>query len=289
MTGLWIRLAHAMSCSLDPAEREAVFGDFAELDKSDRQILIGTSGLVLRRQLGFWKQWNPWFVLGAIVLPVCPVLATLSDNLGQSLFPNLVMWLHHRMPYETGVSLSALLTAFCCQAAALVTWSWTSAFALGTLSRKTIWVNGILFLILCVVCGIYGSLFSFGFLWSVPLASIAVCVKFPLVLLPAYFGLRHSSRSAEVKLLWMIPLAGWTATVGCLALWTQCWAGAAMDNWSHGASALTLLQIAQRADVWRLLLAHLFLAVVLTGPVFYLLASRVKRRPTTCHPDRSVA
>jgi len=284
MTGLWIQLAHAMSHSLDPAEREAIFGDFAELGKNDRQILIGTSGLVLRRQLGFWKQWTPWFVLGAIVIPICPLLATLSANLGQSLFPNLVMWLHHRMPYETGVSLSALLTAFCCQAAALVTWSWTSAFALGTLSRKTSWANGILFLILCVVCGIYGSLFSFGFLWSVPLAQISLCVQVPLVLLPACGGLRYSSRSPELRLQWMISLAGWTATIGCLAFWTQCWAGAAMDNWSHGLSALTLSQLAQRADVWRLLLGHLFLAMVLTSPVFYLLVSRVNR-PATCHPE----
>ena len=104
-------------------EREAVLGDFAELARSDRQILTGTAGLVLRRQLGFWKQWKPWFVLAAIVIPVCPLLATLSDELGLSLFPNLVMWLNHGMSYETGVSSGALLTAFCFRSAALVTWS----------------------------------------------------------------------------------------------------------------------------------------------------------------------
>ena len=265
MISVWIRCAHALSGSLDPMEREAVLGDFAELRRSDRQILMGTAGLVLRRQLGFWKQWKPWFVLAAIVIPVCPLLAKLSDQLGQSLFPNLVMWLNHGMSYETGVSSGALLTAFCFRSAALVTWSWTSAFALGTLSRKTAWANGILFFLLCAVCGI---------LWSTPSAWIAVCVKFLVVLLPAYCGLHQSSRSPEFTFRWMVPLAAWTATIGCLAFWTQGWGDAAMDNWSHGASALTLLQLAHRADVWESLAAHLFAATVLTGPVLYLLATK---------------
>jgi hypothetical protein len=266
MISVWIRWAHTLSGSLDPMEREAVLGDFAELGRSDRQILMGTAGLVLRRQLGFWKRWNPWFVLGAIVIPICPLLATLSDELGQRLFPNLVMWLHHRMPYETGLSSGALLTALCCQAAALVTWSWTSAFALGTLSRKTVWANGILFFLLCVVCGIF---------WSSPLA------RFLVVLLPAYCGFHQSSRSPEVAFRWMVPLVAWTATVGWLAFWTQGWGDAAMDNWSHGASALTLLQLAHRADVWESLVAHLFAAAVLTGPVLYLLATKsFSKRPS---------
>lgn len=274
MSGLRIQLAHAMSRLLDSAEREAVFGDFAELGKSDWQILKGTGGLVLRRQLGLWKYWKPWFVLMAIVIPTSTLLARRCDELGQSFFPNLVMWLHHRMPYETGVSSGALWAALGCQAGALVTWSWTSALAFGMLSRKTMWANGALFFLLCIFCGLYGSVFSFRFLLSFPLAWIGFWVKFLVVLLPAYCGLRHSSRSSKITYEGMVALAAWTATIGCLAFWTGCWGDAVMDNWSHGASALTLLQLAQRADTWQLLLPHWYAAGVLTGPVLYLLASR---------------
>lgn len=274
MIAPWIQLAHAMSRSLDCAEREAVFGDFAELGKSDWQILIGTGGLVLRRQLGLWKYWKPWFVLMAIVIPTSTLLAMRCDELGQSFFPNLVMWMHHRMPYETGVSSGALWAALGCQAAALVTWSWTSALALGMLSRKTMWENGALFFLLCVFCGLYGSVFSLRFLLWSPLAWIGVWVKFLVVVLPAYCGLRLSSRSLKITYRAMVPLAAWTATIGCLAFWTRCWGDAVMDNWSRGASALTLVQLAQLGDTWRLLLPHWFAAVVLTGPVLYLLASK---------------
>ncbi len=47
-----------------------VLGDLAELGMSDRRAFNAVLGLVLRRQLGFWKEWKPWFVLVAIVVPV---------------------------------------------------------------------------------------------------------------------------------------------------------------------------------------------------------------------------
>ena len=70
----------------------------------------------------------------------------------------------------------------------------------------------------------------------------------------------------------MIPLAVWTAITGGLAFWTKGWYDAALDNWSHAAPALTLPQLAQRADLWEAILTHLFTLTVLTGPVLYLLA-----------------
>ena len=74
MSRLRVRLRDALLRSLDPAEREAVFGDFVELAMTDRQVVKSLLGLVMRRQLRLWKHWNTWFVLVAIVLPVCPLL-----------------------------------------------------------------------------------------------------------------------------------------------------------------------------------------------------------------------
>ena len=98
------------------------------------------------------------------------------------------------------------------------------------------------------------------------------CGNFLVVLLPAYCGLSKSAKSPRTKPPWLIALAGWTVIIGGLAFWTQGWADAALDNWSQGAPALTLIQLAQRADVWGAFVAHLFTLAVLTGPILYLLA-----------------
>ncbi len=140
---LWVRLRDALLRSLDPAEREAVSGDFVELAMTDRQVVKSLLGLVMRRQLKLWREWNPWFVLVAIVLPVCPLLETLSNQLSHGIWPSLVMWLHHGGAYRTGMSPAAFWSGVCIRAIALSTWSWTSAFSLwASCLEGTIWVSG---------------------------------------------------------------------------------------------------------------------------------------------------
>jgi hypothetical protein len=272
MKSLWALSTQALSRLLDSREREIVLGDLAELGMSDPRAFKGVLGLVLRRQLGLWKEWQPWFVLVAIVVPIGPLLATQSDRLGLTFFPNLEMWFHNGISYRSGVSSAALFAEFCFQASALVTWSWTSAFALGALSRKTIWPNGFLFFVLCAVFAVDRGFYSVRFLWVTPWAWTPIVSNFLIVLLPAYLGLRKSAKSPRTTPPWMIPLAVWTVIMGGLAFWTQGWYDAALDNWSHGAPALTLIQLAQRADVWEAFAAHLLQLAVLTGPIVYLLA-----------------
>ncbi len=264
---VWSRSTRALSRCLESRERETVLGDLAELGMTGRQAFKGVLGLVLRRQLGPWKECEPWFVLLAIVFPVCPLLATQSNRLGLSFLPNLVMWFHYGISYRTGVSSAALLAEICFRASALITWSWTSAYALGALSRKTIGANGILFFLLCAVFAAYRGLYPVRALWLPPILSNVLTV-----FLPAYCGLRKSAESPRTKPPWLFPLAVWTAVIGGLAFWTQGWNDAALDNWSQGAPALTLVQLAQRADVWEAFVAHLFTLAVLTGPILYLLA-----------------
>jgi hypothetical protein len=246
MRNLWIRSTQALSRTLDPMEREMVLGDLAELGMSDHKAFKSVLGLVLRRQLGFWKEWEPWFVLVAIVVPVCPLLA--SQSMGVNFFPGLVMWFHHGISYRTGMSSGALLAEICFQASALITWSWTSTFALGALSRKTIWANGILFFLLYAAFALYRSPYPVRLLWMTPWAWTPIVNRFLLVLLPAYCGLRKSAMSPQTRPPWLIPLAVWTAAIGGFAFWTEGWYAAALDNWSHGASALTLSQLVQRGD-----------------------------------------
>ncbi len=272
MRNLWIWATQALSKALEAAERETVLGDLAELDSSDRKAFKGVLGLVVRRQLGLWKNWEPWFVLVAIVVPVGPLLATQSNWLSLSFFPNLVMWLHDGISYRSGVSSAALFLEVCFRASALITWSWTSAYAVGTLSRKTIWANGILFFLLCAVFAVYRSPYPVRALWMTPWAWVPIENNFLLVLLPVYCGLHESAKSPRTTPPWLILLAGWTVIIGGLAFWTQGWYGAALVNWSHGAPALNLMQLTLRADLWEALVAHLGTLTVLTGPIVYLFA-----------------
>lgn len=265
---IWLRVRDALSRLLDPAEREAVFGDFAELAMTDRQSAKSLFGFVVRRQQRLWKAWNPWFALFAIVVPVSPQLARLSNQLGEEIWPGVVMWLHHGPTNETGLSPAANLASFCLQAMALITWSWTSGFALRKLSRSTIWVSGVAFLAIYLVALACDGWFPVAIRW----AWLALSTNFLFVLLPAYCGFRQTTSSLNSKFPWMVLLALWTLTISGLALWTWGWYPAAMNNWSRGAPPLTLWQLAQHADAWRAGMTHILAAAALTAPVLYALA-----------------
>lgn len=280
---MWIRVRDALATLLDPAEREAVFGDYAELALTDRQAVKSLMGLVVRRQLRLWTEWNPWFVLVAVIIPVCPLLARLCAGLTMGIWPSLWMKLHHGVSYRTGLSPGALLSEFCFQAAALITWSWTSGFALGTLSRRTIWISGTLFVGLYIDLATDGWLFSTVLSWSTGWPWLPLLIDFLFVLLPVYCGIRQSSKVLNLKSPRMVLLALWTITMGGLVLWTQGWGQAAIDNWSRGGSALTLSQLVQYIEAWNPKIDQVLATAVLTLPVFYVLAHNVlfRRQSTT--------
>jgi hypothetical protein len=250
VSNIWVRCRDALSRLLDPAEREAVFGDFAGLALTDYQAVKSLLGLVVRRQLRLWKEWTPWFALVAIIMPVSPLLAKLCIELDQGIWPILWMKLHHGISYQTGLSPAARLSGFCFQGVALITWSWTSGFALATLSRKTVWVTGACFFALYLDFARDGWLFG-GLSWLIGWAWLPLLTNLLFVLLPAYCGIRQSAKLLHGKLPRIVLLALWTIAMGGLAFWTQGWNQAAMDNWGRGGSALTLSQLALRSDAWK--------------------------------------
>jgi hypothetical protein len=284
MSRLWVRLRDALLRSLDPAEREAVSGDFVELAMTDRQVVKSLLGLVMRRQLKLWREWNPWFVLVAIVVPVCPLLETQCNQLGHGIWGVLVTWLHHGPTYYTGVSPAAFWSGVCIRAIALGTWSWTSAFALSTFSRRTIWVTGGLFFSLYVASAIGAVPPFLRIFWLTWWAWLPLLMSFLFVFLPAGCAIHQSNKLQNLKFPWVILLTLWTMTMGGLTLWTQRWGQVAMDNWSRGGSAMTLSQLAHRADLWKAEPTFLLVTAVLTAPIVYVLAKVYIQRA----PDRAV-
>jgi hypothetical protein len=280
---LWVRLKDALLGSLDPAEREAVCGDFVELAVTDRQAVMSLIGLVTRRQLRLWRTWNPWFAVFAIVIPVCPILEILCNQLGRGIWPSLTMWLRHGVVYETGVSPTAFWAGVCIRVMALSTWSWTSAFALGVFSRRTMWISGGLF------CGLYfaiagGALPHFYRIFWPTWWELPLLMSFLFVFVPAGCGTFQSKNSQSMRLPRVVLLALWTLIMGGLTLWTQRWGEAVMLNWSRGGPAMTLSQLAQHADLWRAGSPLLLATAILTAPMGYLLAQAYLQHA----PDRGL-
>lgn len=156
MTRICWRLAELVSQALQSEERDAVLGDFAESGESEGQALLGVLGLVVRRQAALWKDWRPWLVLVSLVIPLAWLLSLNSrsaasasavyfwsylNNWDWSLLKYIGFW------YILRDSVVALLM----QCVVLVCWSWSAGFLLGSVSRRIMPANGILFCLFSIV------------------------------------------------------------------------------------------------------------------------------------------
>lgn len=272
VTHFWTYIRDALCKALPAAEREAVMGDFAELGLTDRQAATSLLELVLRRQISGWKQWQPWFAALAIILPVCPLLAMLCAQVDMGVWPIVISWVHRGPDYDTGLSPAAFWGAIGVQACALATWSWSSGFALGVLSRRTVWVSGVVFFGFYVVLANVGES-SVRLCWLTGVPWLPVSTNLLCVLLPAYSGLRNSLTMPDWKFRRMVGLALWTITMSALALWSKAWDQAVMDNWGRGGPALTLIQLTRHPALWNTRTTELLRTTALIAPIFYVLGS----------------
>jgi hypothetical protein len=154
-------LTEAVSQMLDPDERDAVLGDFAESGESAGQALLSILGLVARRQAAVWMLWWPWLSLIGLIVPLGMLLSIVSrttangsaiylwlyvNNLDWPLIRNHGFW---RLLPETITLLFLWYSTLAC-------WSWTSGFVLGSASRGLVRINGFL---LCLML-LFGELFA---------------------------------------------------------------------------------------------------------------------------------
>jgi hypothetical protein len=278
VTCLLSRTTLTLSRLLDPDEREVALGDVAELGYVGGQALAIILGLVLRRQLQLWKQWRPWFVLVSMVIPIAVLLAYLSNELGGKLFPVLVMWSRHHVAYATGLKPSAEAFDLLLNVAALVLWSWTCAFAVGVLARKTMYVPIIVFCVVCLATGWRLGPNAMVPLWTTAWGWLPVAIICLLVMAPAYHGLRYGAASSTIGRERLVLLAVGIAVVGVLAMWTRGWDGFAIENWSAGGGPLTLTRLIRSEASWEAVAGHLLTMLVLTSPPLHLLAEQISRR-----------
>lgn len=115
---------------LTPLEREVVLGDLEEIDRGVWRGLRDVLSLAARRQLALWRSWRPWAASLGLALPASPFLmgwsvaasGAVTTLLGEPAQAHL-LWL----------SLSRL--------SLLVCWSWMAGFAVGSVSRGTMWAS----------------------------------------------------------------------------------------------------------------------------------------------------
>ena len=231
-------LADLLSKSLEAHDRDAVYGDLAECGETGSRGLREIVGLVVRRQLALWTYWRPWLALVGVVAPLGVLLSVISARMSDS--SAIYLWLYANnwdtsllgnAAFRHGLFYYALI--FFLQYLALACWSWSSGFVLGSFSRRTILLNGVLFCFM-LLYGELSSLPSYLGRWislhrardlnnnAAVFALTFYRVVFPLivravlVIVPALWGMRQGLRTTTFPPLLRIILC--TAAVATLVL-----------------------------------------------------------------------
>jgi hypothetical protein len=141
MTRICWRLVDSLSAMLDADERQAVRGDLAESGESIVRATGNVLGLIVRRQIGLWTEWQPWLALLGVAclagLPLSRILFRFNVDLSQQLMAYRIYGVHFGTLLTPQQDMAFLL----CLAVALLVWLWTCGFVLGSLSGRAIWVT----------------------------------------------------------------------------------------------------------------------------------------------------
>ena len=211
MTSTLWPLVELAARPLERDEREAVLGDSLEAGDSAWQALSSVLGLVLRRQLLLWKSWRPWLAAFGFAAPCTWLLMTVSLSVTCTSERLLGLSIGHWAP--TGNEGFALLA---CHIFLLIAWSWTSGFAIGSLSPRTLWTSAALFLLLA-------QYLNHMYIVAAPAEAMhgAAAGAFPfhssffmlarlapfLFVLPAVLGVRRGMRTVQLRLPSAVLLA----------------------------------------------------------------------------------
>lgn len=210
MTRTYSWLVDRLSRQLEPDERDAVCGDFAESGVAGGTAFRNMLGLVVRRQFALWKSCRPWLGLAGLVAPVGVLLVLFASKVVGA----LGQWVWNNAEYGSElVSWEYSMAAvFMCTSVSLILWAWTSGFVLGSLARRTVWVHGAVFFL---------ALSGFD-IWMVSKSSLTIAVpalmaQVILLLLPAISGVRGGRRIGTLTVGQAVALA--LAVVTAQASW----------------------------------------------------------------------
>jgi hypothetical protein len=205
---------------LDPDEREIVLGDFAESRTSTGQGVCDILGLAIRRQVTAWRDWQPWFGLIYVAVPLGILLGIVSrfwaDDAAQTIHLSFSNWNGPLFRNPGGrqyvIELTNRAVLHC---TALAVWSYTCGRALVVLSRRTSSLNALLF-VACLFIAVVGTTttaranaMNVGFDHAIYGVALPLLIRVVAVILPAGVGLITARRMQS---------AGWTAVCAVASL-----------------------------------------------------------------------
>jgi hypothetical protein len=253
---------------LQPDEREAVQGDFAELGMSGGKALLELMGLVLRRQAEPWKDWQPWLCLFGLV----GLVNVWLNRIALSLIFFSAYQTHFLHIYGTfvrnGLTATEEIMVLACQSIAVILSAWAAGFTMGSLSRRTVWINATLFYLVClslspvrhVRAAMLGRV-DFDIAFIVTLQAV-------LFLLPSILGLRQGVRQDKHPLRHPLWWSAAIITMTVLVTWMTGWRQIGWRAWSGGTWPHHLVS-------WESRLLPYALA---SWPVGYLIATALTQR-----------
>jgi hypothetical protein len=220
-------VVEAVSHLLTAHEREAVLGDLTELEVGRWRSVGNILDLYLRRRIELWKSWRPWLAAFGLAIPSSLLLMGLSVTIAQS----GQHWINTNILSASHITLGPGLALLLSNIVLLTAWSFTGAFVMGSISRRTVRISIALSFLPCAFCLSR---------WRIESLS-RLCLL--LFILPAAWGLAHGLRFAHIRLRSAIFLAA-IITVLTIPAWTS--RGAWLPNWALSWPAWYLVATAVR-------------------------------------------
>jgi hypothetical protein len=277
MTRIGWRLVDILSGMLGADERQAVRGDLAESGGSIVRATGDVLGLIVRRQIGLWTEWQPWLALLGVAcvasLPLSRILFRFNVDLSQQLIAYRIYGVHFGTLLTPEQDISFLL----CLAVALLVWLWTCGFVLGSLSGRAIWVTWSAFYLMVLDSAwvrfvLSGNLIvpKAGPLRLLLATTVPPNISTLLFLLSGLWGAFMGVRRRVLPWRTAYALASAIAMFTILLTWMSGWYETAHERWSGGA---------WHGVSWT---TRLLPFVVVSWPITYLLAT-AKRQQTASH------
>ena len=280
-------LLDILSRALEPDEREAVRGDFAESGETAGRALRDLLGLVVRRQAALWQDWRPWLTLVGLIVPLGMLLSIVSRVTADQ--NATYMWLYANnwdwaLVKDAGFwhEFAASITFVLLSCLTLVCSSWTAGFVIGSISRRIIPAYGVLFCLMLVLGALFGAPRYLAYLVQFvhrpsspdqedPIFALAfyramfpLMVQAVLVAVPSLWGMRQGAGVGRFPALLRMVL--WSVAISTLT-------GLAIRE----AGFLFFLKAYWLQPIWQGWLVRV-LRIVVYWPVGYVVANAIWRR-----------
>jgi len=212
MTG-WTIVEVVASRLLERNECEAVLGDLAETRESTWSAMLDVIGLAFRRKATPWRTLAPWVAAFGLAVPLSLTLMGLSVSIAKA----GQQWVNGNILNGSNLALGPGLALLLSNIILLTAWSFTGAFVLGTISRRTVRISVALSFVPCAFC-----------LARFRIESLSrFCLL--LFIIPAAWGLIYGLRFARIRLRSAVFFAT-LITVLTIPAWPT--KGAWIPNWA---------------------------------------------------------